>query len=671
MDFRAIILFILSGGISVSLLSESHRDIYQNNILAFDTVGKYVGKMPKTLSFSNNEISGCNDTIRMFNEPLNVSVDILERRDRPKVRVAFCKIQTTVMYFKCDKVLKWIWNAQSPESTKTISISKDKCISLIEGKSISVSRRIQSKITNEIEIITFNNVTASRYGINSPILPLRGFKTQEGYCKEDKRSFLTGVLEGYVTSIAKPIYLEYYKDKISRKEYLIGEINLELNNITRGHIFHQLYGDIYLFNESSLPKDELDYYSVLLSTSAKYYEPKDSSQMNPILSINDDLGYQASFILKETTRVNNFSFIQTNQPNLFVYLNTRQNNLNFLKKSFEFNPIVSQNNKINTLMINLKKDIQTDFASISKQMCKSRLINAKNYLSLIGEQSRGIMNKINTANLLNDSFENGRQILNYGATTYLIEGYNLTGKIRKTNVCCLELPVTLQLPDNLTADVFIDAKSSNIKEYCTERICDPLFPYSYHVLVYNNLSQYENVSQYEKIYLCTYQDSVVRVCDDPPRSLSVELEKWTAKSTKMDTNSMIYNKTLVSLHQLELIRRLLKGAVYHEDPATREDQPALEISKRFRKIHRNGLRNYYKKKMTSSIDKAIRIICIVLGVLCLILATPVVIKIISKTRKIVREMRTENTERISRRKYVPANAQEAGVHPFFDVPIIV
>ena len=118
MDCKAIILFILSGGISVSLLSESHHDIYQNNILAFDTVGKYVGKMPKTLSFSNNEISGCNDTIRMFNEPLNVSVDILERRDRPKVRVAFCKIQTTVMYFRCDKVLKWIWNAQSPESTK-------------------------------------------------------------------------------------------------------------------------------------------------------------------------------------------------------------------------------------------------------------------------------------------------------------------------------------------------------------------------------------------------------------------------------------------------------------------------------------------------------------------------------------------------------------------------
>lgn len=161
-------------------------------------------------------------------------------------------------------------------------------------------------------------------------------------------------------------------------------------------------------------------------------------------------------------------------------------------------------NRMTTMILGLTLKLQSDFVATIRSICKTKEESLKNYLSMLGQGHGKSAGKLS-------NMTDGVEIMNFGAVSYLVSGQMMAVSVHHHNTCYEELPITIPYAANNETEVFMDPRTMIIRPYCTQRVCDPIFPYYYYVKLRNNSDIGGTPT-----FLCTTGTPHLGPCETPP-----------------------------------------------------------------------------------------------------------------------------------------------------------
>ena len=501
-------------------------------IVAYDTVGAFTSKTPPSRSFSNVQIQGCNEIESQYSASPVQKIQVIKGVDHPPIDLYYCKYISTLTVLECIDG-RTTTKRHVIEDKKHQRVSKDICDSLSRGEKVTFIRT-SSDGRKPLHIHVEAGHTPQE--VSAYVL---GAANPSGDCvgSEDWGEHENAVVLATSLTLVRNITGSFiHPDTIVLPggKAFVPE---------RGQYFSEPFGSFFI-DPAAIPAAECASYKTVISGDGVKYSAINSTQLLPIATLltskNESI---MSMVLEKEIVMCGFHMYATSQDGFFVIFYNDSSppyqTENFKDISeLEISEIDTVNNKVNTLYLNLGLALQSDVSTTLRMLCETKEMAMKSHLSVISYNHGLTGGRIGN--------ESGVQIFNHGATSHVVKGVEIMARARTHPHCCQELPVTV-VPENDAnfTDVFIDARTGVIRPFCTRRVCDGAYEFSYYLEFRAGTRRFHD-------YFCTYGSPVIEKCRNPPEKIKVLAKPLNLQVFNFAnyTNPQIYNESLKKKHQL-------------------------------------------------------------------------------------------------------------------------
>ena len=501
-------------------------------VTAFDTLGIFSHRLPEAKAISNiARKQNCSEISMEYRKIRTEKAQLLKLIREPQVYLYHCKVRWSLQTKTCSG---FIWKSQTPGKTffweKYLSIPKEACLQLINRRTANIvfgESRLQLNASMR-EVVHQEHIIA-------------GEENSDGSCTAGTL-YVNRVRETkQIFKILTSTYIDTVQGNfVPGKDVIMVRGGPRINVNEVGYYNDSTIG-MYIYNTSQIPKNNCDLYrSIAIGNLSTYTLPDRDEATQVIMNFESRNNLSVTLLQHNKVTICGREAYTTSEALIHLMpLREKDHKVNITEipkdiMASEIDPFDELSAKLQTIALKISIKINSNIRDIINEICETRRDALRNHYNVLATQAG------NGLSLGNGDV--GVELINKGAVSFLIFGIPMKATLRQYSSCCLELPIRLSDASFNQTDVFMDARNSIIRPYCTPRSCKGLRPYYYKTSTYNEATYEEKVTWY-----CTKNSETIISCQEPTEKISLMSNHFKEK-IKLDS---LTDLTRPALHDPE------------------------------------------------------------------------------------------------------------------------